>query len=51
VPEAGGVQAALASLFYLDGATPAADEVQACVARYPDHDERLSRSRCGLSLK
>jgi hypothetical protein len=32
---------------YLPGETPDAAAVAACLARYPEHDEKRSRMRCG----
>jgi hypothetical protein len=47
----GSPRAALATLLHVDGATPTDEDVQQCLARYPEHDETLSRSRCGLTAR
>lgn len=44
----GGVREALASIVYFPGESPDAETVARCIARYPDHDEKRSRMRCGL---
>jgi hypothetical protein len=43
----GGVREAMASIVYLPGESPDAETVARCIARYPDHDEKRSRMRCG----
>lgn len=43
----GGVREALASIVYLPGESPDAEAVARCIARYPDHDEKRSKMRCG----
>lgn len=47
VDAAGGVKEALQSLVYLPGENPDAETVARCIARYPSHDEKRSRMRCG----
>lgn len=38
---------ALSMLVYLPGESPSAEELAACLARYPDHEEPTSELRCG----
>lgn len=47
VNEYADVRAALSALVFLPGDEPTEEEIAACIARYPDHDERTSRLRCG----
>jgi hypothetical protein len=48
VDAAGGVRQAVATLVYLPGESPDEAAVATCLARYPRHDEKQSRLRCGL---
>lgn len=43
------VREALGSLVYFPGESASEEELTACLARYPDQDERRSKLRCGVS--
>jgi len=42
------VREALSTLVFLPGESPSQAETDACIGRYPDHDEAVSKLRCGV---
>jgi hypothetical protein len=45
--EYGSAREALSELIYFPGESASAEELEACFARYPDHEEAVSLMRCG----
>ncbi len=51
VEEHGGLREAIASVVYFPGDAPDEEAVTACLSRYPSHDAKRSRLRCGLAAE